>query len=290
MDGKLQLPRVSLVAVDTLSPGLAARALRRCLDHCDFADAVLLTDRAVDAPCRVGLIPRLPDRRAYSHFIVKQLVSAVRADFVLIAQWDGHVVDPGAWRDEFLDHDYIGARWPWFDDGKRVGNGGFSLRSRKLLEILASPLVPPPGDTPEDLHICRTLRPTLEERWGIRFAPDAVADAFSREWSDTLLPSFGFHGLSNIWRYNDDGEMQQLILQLHPSVLWSLEYLQLIVHYINAGRSVLVGFMYLRMAERRSYNKIKDHFERHVGDKVSSARLLAICARASDDLHFKSRT
>jgi hypothetical protein len=43
-------------------------------------------------------------------------------------------VNPAAWDPEFLDWDYIGAKWFWAEAGKRVGNGGFSLRSYKLLE------------------------------------------------------------------------------------------------------------------------------------------------------------
>src|ERR1700687_3454326 len=46
------------------------------------------------------------------------------------------LITPAAWREEFLGCDYIGAQWFWHDDAMRVGNGGFSLRSRKLLLAL----------------------------------------------------------------------------------------------------------------------------------------------------------
>ena len=39
----------------------------------------------------------------------------------------------------FSHCDYIGAQWFWHNDGMRVGNGGFSLRSRKLLTALQDP-------------------------------------------------------------------------------------------------------------------------------------------------------
>ena len=56
---------------------------------------------------------------------------------MLLIQWDGYVVNPEAWDPAFLGCDYLGAKWYWHDDGMRVGNGGFSLRSRRLLDALA---------------------------------------------------------------------------------------------------------------------------------------------------------
>ena len=52
------------------------------------------------------------------------------------------MLDGAAWRPEFLDYDYIGAVWPHVLDKYNVGNGGFSLRSKALLEACrALPMV-----------------------------------------------------------------------------------------------------------------------------------------------------
>jgi len=61
----------------------------------------------------------------------------------LLVQPDGFVINPDKWDNQFFEYDYIGAPWeqvphsyldPW---GKphRVGNGGFSFRSKKLLDV-----------------------------------------------------------------------------------------------------------------------------------------------------------
>ncbi|MFM7028736.1 MAG: hypothetical protein ACKOXK_08700 [Chakrabartia sp.] len=49
---------------------------------------------------------------------------------------------------------------------------------------------------PEDICICHTNRPLLEQRYGIRFAPLDVAARFSFERGPSG-PSLGFHGLFN---------------------------------------------------------------------------------------------
>jgi hypothetical protein len=78
-----------------------------------------------------------------------------------------------------------------------VGNGGFSLRSRRLMEIVATD----PAITtyhPEDVAICRTHRRHLERAHGIRYAPEEAARRFSIEGykqpGRTYTNEFGFHG------------------------------------------------------------------------------------------------
>jgi hypothetical protein len=110
----------------------------------------------------------------------------------MIAQWDGHVRDTSLWTPEFLDYDYTGASWPQFDDGHDVGNGGFSLRSKRLMELCKSPSFV--RHHPEDLAIGRTNRRWLEQQ-DIRFAPRELADRFSSERAGDLRQSFGYHGL-----------------------------------------------------------------------------------------------
>ena len=51
------------------------------------------------------------------------------------------------------------------------GNGGFSLRSRRLLQALQDPRIA--LSVVEDETICRTFRPLLERDYGIRFAGEA---------------------------------------------------------------------------------------------------------------------
>ena len=92
-----------------------------------------------------------------------------------------------------------------------VGNGGFSLRSRTLLEALQDPQIV--ASHPEDTAICRTHREYLEREHGIAFAPATVADQFSFEHVEPRGPSFGFHGQINITRFVDDKAIRMLELR-----------------------------------------------------------------------------
>ena len=122
-----------------------------------------------------NVIAPLQSRDAYSEFVLRSLLAHVDTAHVLLVQWDGYVVNPAAWRAEFLDYDYIGATWFWHDDSMRVGNGGFSLRSRKLLSALQDPRIV--LTEAEDVTICRAFRPLLERDHDIRFASEALTDS-----------------------------------------------------------------------------------------------------------------
>jgi len=133
---------------------------------------------------RRGTIHSLED---YSRFMVKELGRHITTSHVLTAQWDGYILNESAWKDEWLDYDYIGAVW---HDGV-VGNGGFSLRSKRLLDALGDPAFAAPF-YPEDERICRDWREQLEHDYKIRFAPPEVASEFSIE-GGRYTGQFGFH-------------------------------------------------------------------------------------------------
>lgn len=139
-------------------------------------------------------IEPFPDIAGYSAFMMKGVGRYITTSHVLVVQWDGFVADPAMWDAAFLDYDYIGAPWPQFDDRWNVGNGGFSLRSRKLLDAMADPAIT--VYHPEDVGICRINRLVLEERFGISIAPREVASRFAFERAESRN-SFGFHGSFN---------------------------------------------------------------------------------------------
>jgi tetratricopeptide (TPR) repeat protein len=235
----LSLPRVSLVCVDCVNPTAAVIAMRRSMDQCTFARAVLLTDespKTVTPGIDVIPISGLASREAYSHFMLNHLGQFVSSDYALVIQWDGYVVNAGAWSDGFLDYDYIGAKW-WHKDGCNVGNGGFSLRSKRLLDAVKS-LGVRSSILNEDDVICRIGRPALEARHGIRFAPESVADQFAFERiapKEPVLP-FGFHGLFNMWRFLSSTDLQDLFLLLDPRTIAYVETLELVQQYIQQKR------------------------------------------------------
>ncbi|OOR89420.1 hypothetical protein B0181_07000 [Moraxella caviae] len=162
----------------------------------------------------------------YNLFMVYMLGSLIDTDFALVVQNDGWVIDGTKWRDEFLEYDYIGAPiahfyeihdhepthfydhmfWAkhWQNPPQNLHtpqNGGFSLRSRKLLDapralnleykIHAPNAFNPASGKPvgikwghggyhEDVYLTTAKRQLLEQH-GIKFAPLPVAALFSME-------------------------------------------------------------------------------------------------------------
>jgi Protein of unknown function (DUF5672) len=192
---RLALPQVTLCAATSVNVEATFRALEASLGQVDFADCLLFTDSPVQPrhpAIRVVPIQRLVSAQAYSEFLFKHLADHVATSHCLVVQWDGHVLDAGRWDAAFLNHDFIGASWPHFRDGHNVGNGGFSLRSRRLLQMCQSPRFRVAH--PEDITIGRTHRAWLESH-GLRFASSALADRFSAERAGDPLNSFGYHGV-----------------------------------------------------------------------------------------------
>jgi hypothetical protein len=169
------------------------------MDQVLFNDVVLFTDAArVELP-EGGRIVRIGPLRSgfdYSEFMLRGLAEHIRTDHCLVVQWDGFILDARQWQNQFLEFDYIGARWPQFSDGKDVGNGGFSIRSRKLLDACRDPQFV--LSHPEDVAIGRINRDYLEQERGITFADRETADAFAFERVAPVGPTFGFHGAFNL--------------------------------------------------------------------------------------------
>ncbi len=215
---------VTLVCIDTANHALALRALAHCHADLCFARTIFLTDALpadASVPDGVEIVPirSIESRDDYSRFVLKDLVHHVESSHALVVQWDGFVANGKAWEDAFLGADYIGARWFWFDDGMQVGNGGFSLRSRRLLEALADPRIEPVEA--EDLTIGRTYRPLLEREFGIVFADGAMADRFAFEAAYPIGRPFGFHGLFNFCRVLPPAEIAALASAFSPAIAQS---------------------------------------------------------------------
>lgn len=202
MTARLDLPQVTLIAATSINVEATLLAIEACQAKVRFAACKLLTH---ERPARtlpgleVVIIPRLTSSEQYSRLILSGLAAHVDTSHCLIVQWDGYVLDAERWNPQFLDYDYVGASWPHFHDGHDVGNGGFSLRSRRLIDTCRLPQFSP--GHPEDVAIGRKNRDWLEAQ-GMRFAPRKLADEFSAERASSPDVTFGFHG---VW------QMPQLI-------------------------------------------------------------------------------
>ena len=148
----------------------------------------------------------------------------VAGTHVLIIQWDSFILHPELWTHDFLQYDYIGAVWPHHPDTP-VGNGGFSLRSVKLLEALESPAIS--RRHPEDFCICVDNKAHLENEFGIQFAPTNIAEQFSVERSD-WHPAFGFHGFFNFGKALSPEELSAFLDLLPDAYLGGVDTYDLI--------------------------------------------------------------
>jgi Protein of unknown function (DUF5672) len=228
----LDLPNVTLCCVDGINHHLALRALIRSGQRIRFARTLFFTDavpRDASVPRNIEVVKTLPitSHEAYSRIVLKDLFPHVATSHLLLVQWDGYVAHPEQWQDEFLQTDYIGAPWP-DNDGKlsSVGNGGFSLRSKRLLGALQDnsfSLV----TTAEDVTICGIHRPRLEEQFGVRFAPTSLAKQFSFEMAamEALAngaKTFGFHGVFNLFLVEPPAQIVAMVDQFSDAVARSI--------------------------------------------------------------------
>lgn len=188
--------RLALVIADTHQHLLACNAVRASLRGVAVDQVLIYSDRAEPwQGLPVVQIPPITRLAEYNRLVTQRLAEDLQADHALVVQYDGFVLNPGEFSPHFRHHDYIGAPWPHLPDTP-VGNGGFSWRSRRLVEAVAR--LPYDGESePEDLFICRRSRAALEGQ-GIRFAPAAIAAHFSVESVPVPWPTFGFHGVFHL--------------------------------------------------------------------------------------------
>ena len=153
-------------------------------------------------------IDRIKNLNDYNKLSIINLYEYIDSENVMIIQWDGFPINSKCWNAEFLDYDYIGA--PWFFESliykHKVGNGGFSIRSKRLCEFTAKDkwfvrevsrsnnlLEYGYNFNAEDNLIC-IINKVLLETSGFCFAPFEIAKKFSAETEPYSKDHYGFHG------------------------------------------------------------------------------------------------
>ena len=251
---------LSLVLVSNINHELAEFSLNKSLQTINFDDILIFSNKQIRSTHAYNYIPidNSFDRISYSMFCMKNMVDYIETDHVLITQPDGMAINSEYWSDEFLEYDYIGPPYnlneehtnkglvdhfglPVYKNVNRwiVGNGGFSLRSKKLLKALQDDRITEyvlnqeTGQKfyGEDLQITLLHRDLLEKDYGIKFAPIEVALRFATERLVDNGMSFGFHGWQNIPWFLSEEECLFYLSHLRPN--WD-EY----------RLSRLMGFLY----------------------------------------------
>ena len=248
MNSRPNLSAVTLVAVTSVAIEPTVRALDACMRQADFGHVLLLSDQPLRGIAGGKIewrrIDRLASRADYSRFMLQKLSAEIGTSHALCVQWDGFVLEGANWNPAFLDYDYIGAPWPHFRDSHNVGNGGFSLRSRRLLDACAG--LPFNHREAEDIMISRLFRPLLEQQ-GLRFAPESLARQFAYERSRPSGREFGFHGAFNLVRYLSAKDALVLFRDLDPALLARNERWELLRWAIFHGRARLAATMLGRL-------------------------------------------
>lgn len=214
---------LALVIADTRQHVLARNAVLHSVRSLAFSQVLIYTDRPDAWPgLAVRHVTPMAGPADYNRLIVHRLAQDLEADHALVIQYDGFVLNPEEFSPHFRHYDYISAPWPQASP-MEVGNGGFSWRSRRLVEAVARQ--PYDGEQQaEDLHICRDLRPLLERRHGVRFAPRAIAAHFALESVPLPWPTFGFHGVVHLPAVYHS-QIDYLLKHLSPHTLqrWQMQ-------------------------------------------------------------------
>lgn len=210
INNRLQLKNVTLVAMTSVCVYETVQALKYSMRGIDFGDAVLITHKKpiyLPKTIRYSHTDRLNNIDDFNYKMLYELGDHINTEFACIVHYDGFIVHPELFRDEFLDYDYIGAPWPDPHDDftyrdiygrlQRVGNS-VGFRSKRLIDFPKKQGLPFEADHGyfhEDGFLCVKNRHLIEEA-GMRIAPLEVAKYFSHE---TMIPEiegitpFAFH-------------------------------------------------------------------------------------------------
>ncbi|MFI3212534.1 MAG: DUF5672 family protein [Eubacteriales bacterium] len=196
-NGKLQLPMVTLCAMSSIKISETLRAMEYSMREIDFGDVIIIThEKPKNLPqgIRYEYIDQLTDIDRFNYTTVYEMGDYIKTEFALLVHYDGFVVNPDMWRDEFLEYDYIGSPWPMPQEGDtttyrdvdgnicRVGNS-VSIRSKRLLNFPREtdmPWTAEKGWFNEDGFICCRNK-HLFEAAGMKFAPLELAIYFGHE-------------------------------------------------------------------------------------------------------------
>jgi hypothetical protein len=191
----LNLPDVTLVTVETRAHELARIAINDCLSKVSFGDVIIYTDKPEQfREYNTSYVPDWPTKASFCEFSMFEAFKPVTTSHILYVEWDGGIWQSDMWTDDFLQYDYVGAVWPWCKAPYNVGNGGFSLRSKRLYDYMVKFSKAPWTDA----QLCLTERVEAEKQ-GFKWAPDYVAHTFAFERLQPTVGSrhFGFHGIFN---------------------------------------------------------------------------------------------
>ena len=216
----MKLPQVTLIAITHQDKYLETiKAVDFSCKQVEFAKVKIVSntkENDIYDHIRSDLVS---DLTGYNQLCINHLNEIIDTEFCLIVQWDGFIINSEMWTDEFLNYDYIGAPWDHAISKNRIGNGGFSLRSKRFLEA-SNKLTYKSNNcewlydwqknyrdiTPEDWFLCYENYEYMVNH-NIKFPSVKLAATFAIEYpipchrfdknDISTYKSFGFHGNFN---------------------------------------------------------------------------------------------
>jgi hypothetical protein len=206
----ISLPTVTLYAFTSIEFDATIRSLLYSSKDINFGIIKLISDtkpRNLPEKIQWEYAPKINNIDDFNHYMFLEMGKHIQTSHALYVQHHAWVLDASLWDDGWLSLDYLGAPWPIRDgsymanDGtrSRVGNDGFSLKSKRLLDIpkqMGWHLREEQGWKNVDGQVCCYWKKELLE-FGIKYAPVEIAAKFSYE-NDVpenlnIKKFFGFH-------------------------------------------------------------------------------------------------
>lgn len=264
---------VSVVVIETDCYELAKFAIDNTLKCIDVKEVITISDKEFYDGARNIQVASDISFGDICSIMLKGLSDKISTEHALFVQWDGMAHDHTMWQDEFLTFDYIGAPWPFVVTDNKVGNGGFSLRSKKLIDSLSmDPRIKLGGifGNSEDAIICQQERQYLEYKYGVKFADIDSASKFSLEIGDHRN-SFGFHGPWNVIRCLDE-DTAIYYLNAMPNRIWGdvFKCRELLHACVEMDKQQLLEICLAKISENspNTFPSLESAVDMYVGNKI----------------------
>jgi hypothetical protein len=114
--------------------------------------------------------------------------------------------------------------------------------------------------------------------------PKSAADRFSYESTFPSRPTFGFHGLGNMWCHVEDSEMIACVAQLAPYARRSHQFVRLLISYFIFSKFRPLMALYARLRAQAG----ADEIQRLLGNTTTDPGLAKGCTELCEELHSQS--
>lgn len=202
---------VTLITFSSVKINEHIEAMNKCVENIEFDSVKFLShEKPLNLPSYAEFVKinQIKDIMDFNEFCFKELYKYINTNHALLFQDHAYIIHPEMWDNSWLLWDWIGSPWNIVENAYmgnngervRVGNGGFSLRSKKILELPTKmnwDLREEQGFYNEDGNFCCYYRKEMLEN-DIKYAPLEVALKFSYEnpvpeHGSTYPMTFGFH-------------------------------------------------------------------------------------------------